>query len=208
MKSLFHALTSTFAMLIIATFWVSTVVSELFLGPQAVTIVKHSIAAYGVYALVLMMAGAGASGMALAKVRKGRLIDAKKRRMMFIAANGFLVLIPCALALDACGRVLGAPGVGTKHGIGAADIDESKLSRRADPGGPQADSVKIDLNAARLAGGDDCRRLEIDSSRAGCAHDRLPLRHKPGIDYANPCRNTAFRHFPLHEHAFWFSVCG
>lgn len=101
MKSLVHALTSTFAMLIIATFWVSTVVSELFLGPQAVAVVKQAIAAYGVYALVLMMASAGASGMALAKARKGRLVDAKKWRMRFIAANGFLVLIPCALALNA-----------------------------------------------------------------------------------------------------------
>ena len=101
MKSLAHALASTFVMLIIATFWVGTVVSELFLGPQAVLIVKQLIAAYGVYALVLMMAIAGASGMALAKARKGRLIDAKKRRMRFIAANGILVLIPCALVLNA-----------------------------------------------------------------------------------------------------------
>jgi hypothetical protein len=30
----------------------------------------------------------------------GRLVDAKKRRMPFIAANGQLVLLPCALVLD------------------------------------------------------------------------------------------------------------
>lgn len=38
--------------------------------------------------------------MFLARSRKGRLVDAKKKRMPFIAANGLLVLVPCAIALD------------------------------------------------------------------------------------------------------------
>ena len=38
--------------------------------------------------------------MFLARSRKGRLVDAKKRRMPFIAANGLLVLVPCAIVLN------------------------------------------------------------------------------------------------------------
>jgi hypothetical protein len=37
--------------------------------------------------------------MFLARSRKGRLVDAKKKRMPFIAANGLLVLVPCAIVL-------------------------------------------------------------------------------------------------------------
>jgi hypothetical protein len=46
------------------------------------------------------MAAAGGSGMFLARSRKGRLVDAKKKRMAFIAANGLLVLVPCAMVLN------------------------------------------------------------------------------------------------------------
>jgi hypothetical protein len=34
------------------------------------------------------------------QVRKGRLVDAKKKRMPFIAVNGLLVLVPCAIVLN------------------------------------------------------------------------------------------------------------
>ena len=46
------------------------------------------------------MAAAGGSGMFLSKSRKGRLVDGKKKRMPFIAANGLVVLVPCAIALN------------------------------------------------------------------------------------------------------------
>lgn len=38
--------------------------------------------------------------MFLAKSRKGRLVEAKKKRMPLIAANGLLVLVPCAIVLN------------------------------------------------------------------------------------------------------------
>ena len=38
--------------------------------------------------------------MFLGKSRRGRLVDAKKKRMPFIAANGLLVLVPCAIFLN------------------------------------------------------------------------------------------------------------
>ena len=54
----------------------------------------------GLFILVPAIAATGGSGFAMAKSRKGRLVDSKKRRMPFIAANGLLVLLPCAIFLD------------------------------------------------------------------------------------------------------------
>jgi len=99
-KPMIHAFAGSIAILSIATFWLSTVVSELFLGTGAVVSVKHAIAVYGLITLVLAMAATGGSGFSLAKRRKGRLIDGKKKRMAFIAFNGILIMIPSALFLN------------------------------------------------------------------------------------------------------------
>jgi hypothetical protein len=87
-------------MLTVATFWTSTLVSELFMGQEAVKFVKHAIVYYGLIPLVILMAGVGGSGFFLAKRRKGRIVDEKKKRMPKIGANGLLVMIPCALFLN------------------------------------------------------------------------------------------------------------
>ncbi|MEI6116919.1 MAG: hypothetical protein WCP99_20445 [Burkholderiales bacterium] len=99
-KSVMHATAGALAMLTVATFWMSTLLSELFMGQEAIAAVKHAIAYYGLIPLVMLMAGTGGSGFALAKGRKGRLVDGKKRRMKIIAAIGLLVMIPCALFLN------------------------------------------------------------------------------------------------------------
>ena len=44
--------------------------------------------------------GIGGSGFLLSKTRRGRLVEAKQKRMPVIAANGLLVLIPCAVVLN------------------------------------------------------------------------------------------------------------
>ncbi len=98
MKSKLHAAFGAMALLCIATFWVSTVVSELFMDPAAVVAVKNAILA-GMWLLVPAMAATGGSGFALAKGRSGRLIEVKGRRMKFVAANGLLVLLPSAFVL-------------------------------------------------------------------------------------------------------------
>lgn len=87
-------------MLLIATFWTSTLISELFLSTSAVAAVKHYIAMYGLVGLVVFMAMTGGSGFALAKDRKGRLIDEKKKRMPLIGANGLFIMIPSAIFLN------------------------------------------------------------------------------------------------------------
>jgi hypothetical protein len=61
--------------------------------------VKRLIVFPGLFVLVPARAATGGSGFALAKTRGGSLVEAKKRRMPFIALNGLLVLVPCAIAL-------------------------------------------------------------------------------------------------------------
>lgn len=99
-KTAIHAAAGTLAMLLVASFWTSTLVSELFLDVQAIVTVKQIIAKYGLICMVIAMAATGGSGFALGKDRKGRLIEEKKKRMPFIGANGVLVMIPVAIYLS------------------------------------------------------------------------------------------------------------
>lgn len=98
MKPVLHASAGVAAMLLIASFWISTLVSELFMDRTAVVAVKHAVL-YGLFLLVPFMAATGISGVALGRLRQGLLVDRKKRRMAIIAANGLLVMIPAAIYL-------------------------------------------------------------------------------------------------------------
>ncbi|WP_202922320.1 hypothetical protein [Pseudoxanthomonas koreensis] len=93
-----HPLAGAIALLTIATFWISTAVSELFLSEHAVTVVKTSIP-WGFLLLIPALAAAGGSGFKLAGKARGGLVGKKARRMPFIAANGILLLVPSALFL-------------------------------------------------------------------------------------------------------------
>lgn len=95
-----HLVAGILASLCIATFFLSTILTELFGSLAAVAQLKSLIVTPGLWIMVPLMAAAGGSGMFLAKSRKGRLVDAKKKRMPFIAANGLLVLVPSANVLS------------------------------------------------------------------------------------------------------------
>lgn len=99
MKPVIHAAAATTVILVIATFWVSTVASELLFDQTAIAAVKRVIAIYGLAILVPALALTGATGFALARARKGALVAGKTKRMPFIALNGMLVLVPAALYL-------------------------------------------------------------------------------------------------------------
>jgi hypothetical protein len=98
MTKLIHPVAGTLALLTIATFWLCTALSELFASQAAVTAVKIAIP-WGFLLLIPAMAAAGGSGFALAKGRRAGLVGTKIKRMPLIAANGVLILIPCALFL-------------------------------------------------------------------------------------------------------------
>lgn len=95
-----HLIAGLLAAATIATFWLSTILVESFASFEAVSRLKSLIVVPGLFILVPAIALAGGSGFFLSKSRRGRLVDAKKKRMPFIAANGLLVLVPCAIVLD------------------------------------------------------------------------------------------------------------
>lgn len=98
-----HPVAGVVALLTIATFWLSSVLSELFGSTAAIVAVKTSIP-WGFLLLVPALAAVGGSGFALAQGVRDGLIGAKRRRMPIIAANGVLILIPSALFLAAKAR--------------------------------------------------------------------------------------------------------
>lgn len=99
MKPVFHAFAGVAAMLTIASFWTSTLISEVFMDQTAVATVKQWIV-YGLFLLVPFMAATGGSGFALSKARSGSLLVRKKKRMAVIGANGLLLMIPAAIFLN------------------------------------------------------------------------------------------------------------
>lgn len=100
MFKIMHRIASVIAPLCIVLFWTSTVLIELFGSHLAVTRLKSLIVTPGIWIMVPAMVMAGGSGMLMSQSRRGRLIDAKKKRMPFIAANGLCVLVPCAIVLN------------------------------------------------------------------------------------------------------------
>ena len=100
MKQIIHRTAGIVAFLCIASFFASTLFVEIFGSHEAVAGVKSLILTPGIPILVLAMVITGGSGFALAESRKGKLIEAKQKRMPFIAANGMLILVPCAIFLD------------------------------------------------------------------------------------------------------------
>ncbi len=95
-----HLLAGLLATLTVATFFISTLLVELFGSHEAVAYVKNLIVFPGLFILVPALMATGGSGFALSKSRSGRLVEAKKKRMPFIAANGLVVLVPSAIFLD------------------------------------------------------------------------------------------------------------
>ena len=95
-----HLIAGILAPLCIATFFLATILTELLGSHAAVAQLKALIVTPGLWILIPALAATGGSGLFLSKSRQGRLVDAKKKRMPFIAANGLLVLVPCALVLN------------------------------------------------------------------------------------------------------------
>jgi hypothetical protein len=93
-----HKAAAGLATATIATFWLSTVISELFLDHGTIAAVKTLIL-YGFAILIPAMAVAGGTGFKLAKGRTKGIPGTKSKRMPFVAANGLLILIPSAVFL-------------------------------------------------------------------------------------------------------------
>jgi ferredoxin-NADP reductase len=104
MAKVIHPVAGAIGLLTIATFWLSTVFSELF-GSHALVMTVKAAIPWGFLLLIPALAIAGGSGFFLAGSAKAGLVGAKAKRMPFIAVNGVLILIPAALFLASKARV-------------------------------------------------------------------------------------------------------
>lgn len=95
-----HLVAGMLATATIALFFTSTILFEALGSPEAVSHLKSLIVMPGLWILVPAVVVTGGSGFFLSRSRSGRLVDAKKKRMPFIAANGIFVLVPCAIVLS------------------------------------------------------------------------------------------------------------
>lgn len=100
MKPIIHLIAAFTATLCIATFFTSTLLVELFGTHETIAVVKNLIVMPGLFILIPAMAITGATGVALSKVKSGKIVKKKLKRMPFIAANGLLVLLPAAIMLN------------------------------------------------------------------------------------------------------------
>jgi len=100
MKSKIHKTASLIATVCIATFFTSTLLVEVFGSSEMVAFVKSLIVMPGIFILIPAMAITGATGFALAKERKGRVVEAKRKRMPIIAFIGMFILLPAAIYLN------------------------------------------------------------------------------------------------------------
>jgi hypothetical protein len=103
MPKIIHPIAGFTATLTIATFWLSTAISELLLSDAAIAAVKTAIP-WGLLLLVPALAAVGGSGVVLSQGRRQGLVGAKLKRMPLIAANGLLILIPATLFLASKAR--------------------------------------------------------------------------------------------------------
>lgn len=100
MKNKIHQFSAVVAVLCVASFFCASIIVELFGSRESISLVKRLIVTPGLFILVPAIAITGASGFTLAKNWKNQFVDSKRRRMPFIAANGLLILLPCAIVLD------------------------------------------------------------------------------------------------------------
>ncbi len=98
MNTKIHATAGTVALITIATFWTSTILTEIFGTHVQIATLKMAVL-WGMLVLIPAMATAGATGGALGKKLRLPQIARKSRRMKIIAANGLLLLLPSAVFL-------------------------------------------------------------------------------------------------------------
>ncbi|MDJ0992502.1 MAG: hypothetical protein QNI90_02935 [Dinoroseobacter sp.] len=103
MNKTIHPIAGAIASVTIATFWLSTLLAELF-GTEAQILAVKTAIPWGMLLLISAMAAVGASGFKRANGRRGGVLGSKARRMPIIAANGVFILIPCALFLASKAR--------------------------------------------------------------------------------------------------------
>src|SRR5260370_23354431 len=109
-----HLTAAVGALALITTFLVSSAVTELAGNAAAVHNLRQWIV-FGLPLLVGCLAAAALTGRRLARKSRAAVIRRKQRRMQAVAALGIVVLVPCALLLDAL--TPGASSAGPAPGL-------------------------------------------------------------------------------------------
>jgi len=95
-----HLVAAVVATLSITSFFTATIFVELFGSVESISTIKRLVVEPGLFILIPAVVITGISGFVCAKGRRGGLISYKMKRMPIIAANGILVLVPCAIFLN------------------------------------------------------------------------------------------------------------
>ncbi len=140
-----HLTAAAGAVTLITTFLISSAVTELAGNAADVHSLRQRIV-YGLPLLIGCLAAAALTGRRLARKSRAAVIRRKQRRMQVVAALGIVVLVPCALILDAltAGASAGAVVTGlviTEMLVGALNLtllllnvrDGRRLSRPRTP---------------------------------------------------------------------------
>ncbi len=98
MVNIIHPVAGGIALLTIVTFWLSTVLGELFGSVNTIIAIK-SIIPWGFLLLIPALAATGGTGFNLSRGRRPKVITTKIKRTIACAINGLLVLVPSALFL-------------------------------------------------------------------------------------------------------------
>jgi hypothetical protein len=93
-----HLVAGIVGFLTIAAFWLATVAVEIAGDQTTIAAVKQAIV-WGLVVLIPALAATGGSGFNLGGRSRARVIAIKRRRMVAVALNGLLVLVPSAFFL-------------------------------------------------------------------------------------------------------------
>ena len=99
MKSVFHAMFGSLLLAMISLFLMASLISEIWYAKDVISTVKFVIL-QAFFLLLPMLAITGFLGLSLAKLRRGRLIDGKKIRMIWIILICVVILLPAAYQLN------------------------------------------------------------------------------------------------------------
>ena len=86
-----HATAGVLALCLIATFFVSSLISELSGNLGWIVLVKRTVF-YGMWAMLVLVPSAALTGMKLAGKSQNPIVAGKRRRMRWGAPNGLLLL--------------------------------------------------------------------------------------------------------------------
>lgn len=96
-----HQIAAILVVLILTTFWCAIVISDFFLGHEALAAVRLGI----VYALIVLVPSMIAVKITGGILAKGRIetderLQKKKKRATIMAINGVLIMVPAAFFLN------------------------------------------------------------------------------------------------------------